>query len=158
LVTDVVVRYLDEKARFLEAVERGISAAERCELIEKAASDLAGIKNYYLQEHFPQITEPTVRTIYERVRSSKLHRTEAGQVTVPAPRTLAYFTSYVVVYLPRYSSSEEMNHRQSGPSSGRGRRNRLTRQYKSEPQAKTPATAGGDRRNRLSHQEIVAAR
>jgi len=35
LVADVVVRYLDEKARFLEAVEKGIAAAERGEFIEE---------------------------------------------------------------------------------------------------------------------------
>ena len=39
LVTDVVVRYLDEKARFLEAVEKGIAAAERGEFIEEEEMD-----------------------------------------------------------------------------------------------------------------------
>jgi predicted transcriptional regulator len=39
LVTDVVLRYLDEKARFLEAVERGITAAERGEFIEEEEMD-----------------------------------------------------------------------------------------------------------------------
>jgi predicted transcriptional regulator len=39
LVTDVVLRYLDEKARFLEAVEKGISAAERGEFIEDEEMD-----------------------------------------------------------------------------------------------------------------------
>jgi len=39
LVTDVVVRYLDEKARFLEAVEKGIAAAERGEFIEEDEMD-----------------------------------------------------------------------------------------------------------------------
>jgi plasmid stabilization system protein ParE len=35
-----------------------------------AADDLESIKNY-LQKHFPQFAEPTVRTIYLRVRSLK---------------------------------------------------------------------------------------
>lgn len=35
LVTDVVVRYLDEEARFLAAVEKGIAAAERGDFIEE---------------------------------------------------------------------------------------------------------------------------
>ena len=35
-----------------------------------AADDLAGIQSY-LQEHYPQFAEPTVRTIYERIRSLK---------------------------------------------------------------------------------------
>jgi predicted transcriptional regulator len=39
LVTDVVVRYLDRKARFLEAVEKGIAAAERGEFIEEEEMD-----------------------------------------------------------------------------------------------------------------------
>jgi predicted transcriptional regulator len=39
LVTDVVVRYLDEKAGFLEAVEKGIAAAERGEFIEEEEMD-----------------------------------------------------------------------------------------------------------------------
>ena len=39
LVTNVVVRYLDEEARFLAAVENGLAAAERGEFIEEAAMD-----------------------------------------------------------------------------------------------------------------------
>ena len=39
LVTDVVVRYLGEKARFVEAVEKGIAAAERGEFIEEKEMD-----------------------------------------------------------------------------------------------------------------------
>jgi predicted transcriptional regulator len=35
LVKDVLVRYLDDEARFLAAVERGIAAAERGEFIEE---------------------------------------------------------------------------------------------------------------------------
>jgi len=39
LVNDVVVRYLDNEARFLAAVEKGIAAVERCEFIEEDAMD-----------------------------------------------------------------------------------------------------------------------
>jgi len=35
-----------------------------------AADDLGSIKNY-LQEHYPHFAEPTVRTIYQRIRSLK---------------------------------------------------------------------------------------
>jgi predicted transcriptional regulator len=35
LAANVVARYLDEEARFLAAVEKGISAAERGEFIEE---------------------------------------------------------------------------------------------------------------------------
>jgi predicted transcriptional regulator len=40
LVTGVVSRYLDEEARFLAAVERGIAAAERGEFIEEEEMDI----------------------------------------------------------------------------------------------------------------------
>jgi predicted transcriptional regulator len=39
LVTNVVARYLDEEARFLAAVEKGIGAAERGEFIEEEEMD-----------------------------------------------------------------------------------------------------------------------
>ena len=39
LATDVLVRYLDDEARFFAAVERGIAAAERGELIEEQEMD-----------------------------------------------------------------------------------------------------------------------
>ena len=39
LVTNVVARYLDEEARFLAAVEKGIAAAERGEFIEEEEMD-----------------------------------------------------------------------------------------------------------------------
>ena len=39
LVTSVVARYLDEEARFLAAVEKGIAAAERGEFIEEEEMD-----------------------------------------------------------------------------------------------------------------------
>jgi predicted transcriptional regulator len=39
LVTDLVARYLDEKARFLEVVEKGIAAAERGDFVEEEEMD-----------------------------------------------------------------------------------------------------------------------
>jgi len=39
LVTNVVTRYLDEEARFLAAVKKGIAAAERGEFIEEDEMD-----------------------------------------------------------------------------------------------------------------------
>jgi predicted transcriptional regulator len=39
LVTEVVLRYLDEEARFLAAVEKGLAAAERGEFIEEEEMD-----------------------------------------------------------------------------------------------------------------------
>ena len=63
-----------------------------------AAEDLESIKNY-LEGHHPQFAEPTVRTIYQRVRSLKItpnrgrpgHRSGTRELTVtPLP--------YVVVY------------------------------------------------------------
>ena len=39
LVKDVVVRYLDDEARFLAAVEKGLAAAERGELLEEEEMD-----------------------------------------------------------------------------------------------------------------------
>jgi len=39
LVTNVVTRYLDEEARFLAAVEKGIAAPERGEFIEEEEMD-----------------------------------------------------------------------------------------------------------------------
>jgi predicted transcriptional regulator len=38
-VKDVVVRYLDDEARFLAAVEKGLAAAERGEFIEDQEMD-----------------------------------------------------------------------------------------------------------------------
>ena len=39
LVRDVVTRYLDDEARFLAAVEKGLQAAERGEFIEEEEMD-----------------------------------------------------------------------------------------------------------------------
>jgi addiction module RelE/StbE family toxin len=63
-----------------------------------AADDLASIKSY-LQQHYPQFAEPTVRTIYQRIRSLKVapyrgrpgHRSGTRELPLtPLP--------YVVVY------------------------------------------------------------
>jgi predicted transcriptional regulator len=40
LANDVLVRYMDDEARFLAAVERGIAAAERGEFLEEEEMDL----------------------------------------------------------------------------------------------------------------------
>lgn len=39
LVQDILTRYLEDEARFLEGVERGIQAAERGEFIEEEEMD-----------------------------------------------------------------------------------------------------------------------
>ncbi len=39
VVADVVIRFLDEKARFLAAIEKGIAAAARGEFIEEEEMD-----------------------------------------------------------------------------------------------------------------------
>jgi predicted transcriptional regulator len=39
LVREVVVRYLDDEARFLSAVEKGLAAAERGEFLEEEEMD-----------------------------------------------------------------------------------------------------------------------
>ena len=63
-----------------------------------AATDLAGIKDY-LQKHFPHFAEPTVRTIYERIRSLKTspnrgrpgHRSGTKELALtPLPHLVVY--------------------------------------------------------------------
>jgi plasmid stabilization system protein ParE len=70
-----------------------------------AADDLAGIKDY-LQRFHPQFAEPTVRTIYRRIRSLKAspyggrpgHRNGTRELPLtPLP--------YVVVYSVKRKSS-----------------------------------------------------
>ena len=58
-----------------------------------AANDLEGIKNY-LQKHFPHLAEPTVRTIYKRIRSLRIepNRGKPGHRT-GTKRTRAYTAS-----------------------------------------------------------------
>ena len=48
-----------------------------------AAEDLENIKSY-LDRHYPQFSEPTVRTIYQRARSLKSAPNTAGPVIVAA--------------------------------------------------------------------------
>jgi plasmid stabilization system protein ParE len=55
-----------------------------------AAEELESIKNY-LQQHYPNFAEPTVRTIYQRIRSLKTspNRGRPGQ-RAGTKRTYAY--------------------------------------------------------------------
>ncbi len=71
-----------------------------------AADDLENIKNY-LVEHYPHFAEPTVRTIYQRVRSLKTspnrgrpgHRSGTRELPLsPLP--------YVVVYSVKMDAVE----------------------------------------------------
>jgi addiction module RelE/StbE family toxin len=63
-----------------------------------AAGDLENIKNY-LQKNFPHFAGPTVRTIYQRIRSLKSspHRCRPGHVSGTRELSLAPLP-YVVVY------------------------------------------------------------
>jgi toxin ParE1/3/4 len=71
-----------------------------------AADDLQNIKNY-LQQNYPQFAEPTVRTIYQRIRLLKIslnrgrpgHRTGTRELALtPLP--------YVVVYAVKTEAVE----------------------------------------------------
>lgn len=63
-----------------------------------AADDLASIKDY-LQQQFPNFAEPTVRTIYQRIRSLKNspHRGRPGHLSGTRELPLSPLP-YVVVY------------------------------------------------------------
>jgi toxin ParE1/3/4 len=63
-----------------------------------AADDLESIRNY-LQQNYPQFAEPTVRTIYERIRLLKTspNRGRPGHRTGTKELALAPLP-YVVVY------------------------------------------------------------
>lgn len=63
-----------------------------------AADDLENIKTY-LQQHYPQFAEPTVRTIYQRIRSLKTtpHRGRPGHRSGTRELPLTPLP-YVVVY------------------------------------------------------------
>lgn len=63
-----------------------------------AADDLEGIKRY-LQEHYPQFAEPTVRTIYQRIRAltRSPHRGRPGHVSGTRELSLSPLP-YLVVY------------------------------------------------------------
>ncbi len=66
-----------------------------------AADDLESIKNY-LVEHYPHFAEPTVRTIYQRIRSLKTtpnlgrpgHRSGTRELPLtPLPYVVVYSVS-----------------------------------------------------------------
>jgi toxin ParE1/3/4 len=63
-----------------------------------AADDLEGIRNY-LQQNHPQFAEPTVRTIYQRIRALKTspHRGRPGLIRDTRELVLSPLP-YVVVY------------------------------------------------------------
>jgi addiction module RelE/StbE family toxin len=63
-----------------------------------AAEDLEGIKDY-LDKHYPHFSEPTVRTIYQRIRSLKTapHRGRPGHRSGTRELPLSPLP-YVVVY------------------------------------------------------------
>jgi plasmid stabilization system protein ParE len=71
-----------------------------------AADDLASIKTY-LQQHFPHFAEPSVRTIYERIRSLKAapYRGRPGHRRGTRELPLAPLP-YVVVYSVRAGAVE----------------------------------------------------
>jgi plasmid stabilization system protein ParE len=63
-----------------------------------AAEDLEGIKNY-LEKHYSHFAEPTVRTIYERIRSlTGRHRTGVGPATAAAQENCRYRRSLTLWY------------------------------------------------------------
>jgi plasmid stabilization system protein ParE len=71
-----------------------------------AAEDLESIKSY-LQPHYPHFAEPTVRTVYRRIRSLKTlpNRGRIGQCA--GTRELALTPlPYVVVYLVKAEAVE----------------------------------------------------
>lgn len=63
-----------------------------------AADDLEGIKRY-LQEHYPQFAQPTVGTIYKRIRAltTSPHRGRPGHVSGTRELFLSPLP-YLVVY------------------------------------------------------------
>jgi toxin ParE1/3/4 len=71
-----------------------------------AAADLASIKSY-LQRNYPQFAEPTVRTIYHRIRSLKTapHRGRPGHRSGTRELPLTPLP-YVVVYSLKHEAAE----------------------------------------------------
>ena len=71
-----------------------------------AAEDLEGIKNY-LERHYPQFTEQTVRTIYERAGSLKTAPNRGRPGHRSGTRELALTPlPYVVVYAVKAEAVE----------------------------------------------------
>jgi len=71
-----------------------------------AADDLEGIKSY-LERHYPHFAEPTVRAIYQRVRSLKTapNRGRAGHLS--GTRELALTPlPYIIVYAVKAEAVE----------------------------------------------------
>jgi plasmid stabilization system protein ParE len=75
-----------------------------------AADDLASIKSY-LQKHYPQFAEPTVRTIYERIRSLRAppyrgkpgHRGGTRELPLtPLPYVVVYSVKPEAVEIPAH--------------------------------------------------------
>ncbi|MGD0001593.1 MAG: type II toxin-antitoxin system RelE/ParE family toxin [Bryobacteraceae bacterium] len=74
-----------------------------------AAGDLESIKNY-LQQHYPQFAETTVRTIYERIRSLKTSPNRGRPGHRAGTRELALTPlPYVVVYWVRDEAVEVLH-------------------------------------------------
>jgi toxin ParE1/3/4 len=81
-----------------------------------AADDLESIKNY-LQQHYPHFAEPTVRTIYQRIRSLKIwpnrgrfgHRAGTRELALaPLPYVVVYrVTAQVVEILHIYHGAQD---------------------------------------------------
>jgi addiction module RelE/StbE family toxin len=84
-----------------------------------AADDLASIKDY-LQQHFPPYAEPTVRTIYQRIRSLKEapQRGRPGHLSgtrefplTPLPYVVVYsIKADVVEILHIYHGAQDWRH------------------------------------------------
>lgn len=71
-----------------------------------AADDLESIKKYLLQHH-PHFAEPTVRAIYQRIRSLKTSPSRGRPGHRPGTREIALTPlPYVVVYTVKAQSVE----------------------------------------------------
>jgi len=71
-----------------------------------AADDLENIK-IYLQQHYPHFAEPTVRTIYQRIRSLKTMSLRGRPGHRAGTRELALTPlPYVVVYAVKQDAVE----------------------------------------------------
>jgi addiction module RelE/StbE family toxin len=71
-----------------------------------AAEDLESIKNY-LQKHYPHFAEPTVQTIYQRIRSLKTSPNRGRPGHRSGTRELALTPlPYVVVYVVKAEAVE----------------------------------------------------
>ena len=83
-----------------------------------AANDLEGIKNY-LEKRYPHFAEPTVRTIYQRVRSLKTAPNLGRPGHVGGTRELPLTPlPYVVVYSVS-AETVEILHIHHGAQDGR---------------------------------------